>query len=103
MAGTVLLILHTRSADPSVVEAALARRGFASERICPKYGGVLPERHESYAASIIFGGTQSMAHAELRPYLAAEMACWKRVWRRAGRFSASAWAPRGWRGYTAAG
>ena len=74
MPGTVLLILHTRSADPSVIEAALARHGFASMRICPKYGGLLPERHDGYAASIIFGGTQSMTHAELRPYLVAEMA-----------------------------
>jgi len=74
MLGTVLLVLHTRSADPSVIEAALERHGFASMRICPRYGGLLPERHDGYAASIIFGGTQSMTHAELRPYLEAEMA-----------------------------
>ncbi len=69
MPGTVLLIMHTRGTDSSMVEAALARRGFASERTCLEYGGMLLDAHKMNAASIIFGDTQRMTRAELRPYL----------------------------------
>ncbi len=74
MTQTVLLIVHTKSSDPGEAEVALNRAGYATRRLCPKQGDVLPESHESYRASIVFGGPQSLTHDELRPYLKIEMA-----------------------------
>lgn len=70
MVEKVLLITHSRSADPGEVGAALGRLGYEVERRCPRQGEPLPDAREAYAAALVLGGSQS-ANDPL-PYLREE-------------------------------
>ncbi len=55
------------------VASHLSRRGFALEWCNPSQGDSLPDHHGEYAATVVYGGIQSVNDAERHAYIRAEL------------------------------
>ena len=68
----VLLVMHGAHSRPGQVGEALAARGIATERCCPRAGDALPENLGAYAGVVVFGGPMSANDDDL-PFIRAEL------------------------------
>lgn len=59
MPDTVLLVVHQKQSVSGHIGTLFEERGYKLERCCPCNGDALPQRAESYAAVVMFGGPMS--------------------------------------------
>lgn len=82
MAERILIIHHMSDRRADRVSAGLRQRGFSLDWCCPAHGDALPGAGKQYAATVVFGGAQSVNDTD-KPYLGDELR-WIERWVDAG-------------------